>query len=831
MRSLRLLRYIVLTSLEGRGHELKEYTLGVQVFERPQEYDPRDNPVVRLEARRLRLKLAEYYLSEGSQDAVIIDIPKGGYVPEFRFPSSPAMDTAPVETKRFGFTSKHAVVLSALALVAVIIGGITARRKPAAVIIRPSIAVIGFRDVSPAPQPVWISAGFAEALNLNLSAGQQLRTVPPENVAQMRIELAVRPQTTYGADLLQRMRKCLESDYVVAGAVSDQANRLTADVIVMDTRTGQTLTGIRDATPDNDVALLAQRCAEQIRALLGVRSAESSLRAFDDRVLEPYARGMERLRGGDALGARAYLEQAEAESPSNPFVHSGLAAALAVVGLDNRAEQEAKKALDDSTELGRLEQLEVEGRYAIMARQWDHAIRVYQALFTLLPDDLEYGLLLASAETRGGQAKQAFGVLKSLRSLPLPLGDDPRIDLAEAQAAGALSDFKRTEESARAGAEKAKTRGATIQYAKARLLESGAMQTLGQNGFAAIRAEARNICAEVGDRSCVAAAYRIEANDKATTGDLAAADRLYSASFKIASEIGCRLEQLNALTGFAFISLREGDLPAAEAYLRRAIVVGTEMGTQKTYQLSLSLAEVLADEGRLREARDLIVEATKTANQIGEQDGSAQAHSAMAHVLALENRPTEALPQYAAAVSTWRSVNDPYELRETLLELTDAQLHQSDIANARRSFEQARTLDNSQTPEFELAFADLSLAEGHLSDAVTHAQSALESSTTSGRQADRLRAAAILARAWLRQDKSSDAFALISKFPGPDTRKLPARSVVDFQIARSFVLAKVSKRAEAMRVIEETISFTSRAGIPQLQDRAMQAKKSLATLN
>jgi len=86
-RCLRLLRHLTKVTLEGRGSELKEYALGVTVLERPETFDPRIDPVVRLEARRLRLKLAEYYQDEGLGDAVVIDLPKGAYVLEFRFRS------------------------------------------------------------------------------------------------------------------------------------------------------------------------------------------------------------------------------------------------------------------------------------------------------------------------------------------------------------------------------------------------------------------------------------------------------------------------------------------------------------------------------------------------------------------------------------------------------------------------------------------------------------------------------------------------------------------------------------------------------------------------
>jgi Flp pilus assembly protein TadD len=232
---------------------------------------------------------------------------------------------------------------------------------------------------------------------------------------------------------------------------------------------------------------------------------------------------MEQLRNGDAQSARVYLYQAAAAAPGNPLVHAGLAAAWSALGLDIRAGHEAKLAFDSSSELGRVEQLEIEGRYRAITEDWPRAIEVYQALFTLLPDDLEYGLLLASAQAMGGRGQEALTTVQALRRLPSPAGDDPRIDLAEARAAGGLSDFERTRRMAHSAAEKAKARGARLQYARARLLESGAMQNLSAAGFADVRTEARQICTELGDLACVAAAYRIEANATLGYGNIAGA--------------------------------------------------------------------------------------------------------------------------------------------------------------------------------------------------------------------------------------------------------------------------------------------------------------------
>src|SRR4249920_1971751 len=63
--------------LQGQGDSLKEYAVGVQVFGRDSSFDPRTDPVVRVQARRLRARLDRYYLEEGQNDQILIDLPKG----------------------------------------------------------------------------------------------------------------------------------------------------------------------------------------------------------------------------------------------------------------------------------------------------------------------------------------------------------------------------------------------------------------------------------------------------------------------------------------------------------------------------------------------------------------------------------------------------------------------------------------------------------------------------------------------------------------------------------------------------------------------------------
>jgi TolB-like protein len=91
-RLSRLLKYTVERTLAGEGNQLKEYVLGVEVFDRPPSYDPRLDSIVRVEARRLRAKLEEYYQGPGAASPLVISIPRGSYVPVFSAPPLQPVD-------------------------------------------------------------------------------------------------------------------------------------------------------------------------------------------------------------------------------------------------------------------------------------------------------------------------------------------------------------------------------------------------------------------------------------------------------------------------------------------------------------------------------------------------------------------------------------------------------------------------------------------------------------------------------------------------------------------------------------------------------------------
>jgi hypothetical protein len=128
----KLLRYLAKHAAEHAGTPLKEYTIATEVFGRPSDFDPHLDSTIRVQASRLRAKLAEYYAAEGAEDPVVVELPKGSYVLAFHTrphagarahsAGSPVSDTETVEVhgsrKRMVVTVALALLLAALVALA-----------------------------------------------------------------------------------------------------------------------------------------------------------------------------------------------------------------------------------------------------------------------------------------------------------------------------------------------------------------------------------------------------------------------------------------------------------------------------------------------------------------------------------------------------------------------------------------------------------------------------------------------------------------------------------------------------------------------------------------
>ena len=96
-RLKRFLRFVTEETLKGLSTEMKEAVIGIEVFDRDAAtYDPRLDPIVRVQAGRVRAKLAAYYAQEGAKDRVVVELPRGQYIPRFSVQSTASSRAPPI---------------------------------------------------------------------------------------------------------------------------------------------------------------------------------------------------------------------------------------------------------------------------------------------------------------------------------------------------------------------------------------------------------------------------------------------------------------------------------------------------------------------------------------------------------------------------------------------------------------------------------------------------------------------------------------------------------------------------------------------------------------
>jgi adenylate cyclase len=254
-RTRRFLRYVVEETLAGRGDRIKAFSVAVAAFDRDESFDPQTDPIVRIEAGRLRRNLERYYLIAGAGDPVRIEIPKGAYVPSFSWlvlqrPGSasdgqgpatsavrPGKKAAPLTLPRFRRTPGllHVLVLllalASVAALAVVLSNL--RYPPEApgnakpVLPHPSVAVLPLGIVGGEPSVARLATGMTNEVISELSRYSSVFVLGPQSLQRFGTTPDVTVVGTKAG-----------VDFVLTGGIQISGESLQASVQLSDTETG-----------------------------------------------------------------------------------------------------------------------------------------------------------------------------------------------------------------------------------------------------------------------------------------------------------------------------------------------------------------------------------------------------------------------------------------------------------------------------------------------------------------------------------------------------------------------------------------------------------------
>lgn len=716
--------------------------------------------------------------------------------------------------------------------------------------LRRSVAVLGFTNLSGDPHEAWLSTAFSDWLTTELTAGEQLRAIPAESIARMKMELSLPEVDSLGRESLVRIRKNLGTDFVVAGsyarlgAKSDGQIRL--DLRLQDTRSGETLGAISETGTEVHLLDLVSRAGQRLRERLGVRAVTREEAAevatalpSNSESAKLYSEGRAKLRAFDALTARDLLLKAVAVEPNYALSHTALAAAWAQLGYDETAKAEAKKAFDLSSSLSRADRLLTEGRYREMSLDWTRAIEINRALFEFFPDNLDYGLALVNAQVKANRWKEALDTISALRELPLPLRDDPRIDLAECYAARSLGDGKRADASVARAAERARAAGASLLLASALLDQAWTYENLGR--FPEVEEtvrEAKQLYIAANDRRGVAEATTIGAIGLQNQGDYLGAKKAYDEALILYRQIGFRsgLAAENNNIGEVFVYL--GDLTGARRSYEAALAIYQEVGDQNGEALAKNgLGDVFLALGNHRKAKEMFDGALEICRQIGNRGRQADALAGEGRVHRLEGETTQALKDETEAKTIFEEIGDKTKVAHVDLHLAELFLDEGKGVLAATSARHAaevfkKTRATSDEAVANLLVARMLLAEGHIAEARKSVDQVVTVATETHNRELELSAALTAARVRAASGNPaeiSESIAGLDRVIGDATAAKFADVAFEARLALGEIEMNSGNRAAGRASLESLEKESTRGGFLTIARKAAAALRTVSS--
>jgi eukaryotic-like serine/threonine-protein kinase len=645
---------------------------------------------------------------------------------------------------------------------------------------RRSVAVLGFKNLSGRPDEAWLSTALSEMLSTELAVGEKIHTIPGEDIAHAKSDLSIPDADSLGKETLLKLRQNLGSDYVVLGSYLDLGKegqgQVRLDLRLQDTAAGETIATLTKTGTEEQLLALVSSVGGLLRGTLGISQVTPDDEALISASLpsnteasRSYAEGIAKLRLFDVLGARDLLEKSVARDPQFALAHSALAQAWSTLGYDHKAQAEAKRAFELSSGLPREQRLWVEGHYDEFIHADDKAVDAYRTLWDLFPDNLEYGLRLAAAQTQAGKV-EALQTITAMRKLPRPLGDDLRIDQAEAKAAEVQGDLKRQQSAAAAASEKAAHQGARFQMAAALYTEGWALHNLGQFQEAARVAEqSEQISRALGDQTGVSRVLTLAGANLMSAGDIEGALKKYQAALKVARDTGSQSGMSTAINDIADVLLQRGDLSGARSMYQQAVQLFHTVGDKDYEGYALNnLAAVAAQQGGWSEATNISNHALRLFREVNDKDGMAYAFNGLASAFEVHGDLAGARTNYEESLKLGNETGDKGIGAYDAYGLCHIDALAGDLATAKKQCQDALQTrqemgDKTAIAETRSRYAELLIEEGDTQAAEAQLRQALEQFVVGKLSDDEVEARAILANALAAQGKTAEAQAEISR--------------------------------------------------------------------
>lgn len=528
-----------------------------------------------------------------------------------------------------------------------------------------SLAILPFQNTSGDSSLDWLGPSLADMLRTEVGQSSHLHTVPSDRIHQIFHDLRIVPDASYDSDTLSQVAAFTNADRMVWGQYVRAGGKIRVDATLRDVKRQQSVALSVEAPSENGILSAVDQLARQIQESLTLAPGmvkELRATAFKPssqsvEALRDFSEGSELVRAGKQMDALAKFQAATKADPGFALAFARLAQTYSHLGYGKEAEQAASQAADLSDNLPPQEKYRVKAVDAMVSNDQAKAIRAYENLLKISPEDTEVQFNLAELLEAAGQFKSARDLYSKV------LERDPkfvdaligrgRVEMMANNPLAALDFLNR-----------ALTLAVQLGNSEKK---AAAMHSLGvaykllnkpEDATRNYR-EALDIRRSLGDKPGIALELNSLAQMQDLMGQSAEALKSYEEALKIRRTIGDKRglgDTLNDLGGYYEA---RGDYDKALALVKESLQIQHEIGEPKSEALLVNnVGWLYLDKGEYDEAMTYFQRALQLRQKLNAPADIADSLYNLGDTSFRVGQYDKALNYYLKALEMWRKVGD-----------------------------------------------------------------------------------------------------------------------------------------------------------------------------
>ena len=563
---------------------------------------------------------------------------------------------------------------SVLALVVLVVASVlfthrlrspSAREGPSAPVV--SLAVLPFHNLSGDPSLNWIGPSVAEMLSTDIGQSSRVRTVSPDRMHQILIDLRVPADTAYDPATVRRAAEFSNSETLIWGQYVKSGDHIRIEATLQNLKNGRTIPLTINAVSETDIPAAVDRIAASIRQNLSVSPdvlkelQASSFQPSSKSVaaLREYNSGVQSMREGRNLDALKDFQSSTREDPEFALAFSRMAETYSRLGYDSEAEQSARKAVELSGNLPATEKFLIAANQLRIAKDYPKAVDAYQNLAKVSPDNSDIQSALGSVyENSGDFAKAREFYQKLLTANPKDLNTlvaMGRIEILSGNPQASLDPLDRGLSLA-IQTDNQEQKGTILHVLGASYTYLNKPDDALQN-----YKQALDIRKRLGQKKGVADSLNMIAGTYDGLGKSDLAFKNYNDALHIYREIGDQQDMGNVLANVAQYYDDRGRYDEALKLFKEALQINRDLHNENNEAIALNnIGNTYLFKGDYNDARIYFEQALQLREKINVPSDIASTLHNLAEVSTKSGQYEQALTQYMRALELYRKAEDKH---------------------------------------------------------------------------------------------------------------------------------------------------------------------------